>query len=184
MKILTRFFSSLTFVLIVHLSSAQSLYIDNKGSITFFSKTIMEDIDANNQSASSILNIQTSEVVALVMIKNFEFKNALMKEHFNENYMESEKFPKAAFKGKIMETIDFTVPGTYQVKASGKFSIHGVDKEETIIGTLTVTNTNIKFSGKTNVKLADYNISIPKIVFQKIAEVIEVHIDFNYLPKK
>ena len=104
-------------LLFIGVQSKAQLYSTTTGEVSFFSKTPMEDIDAINKSVSSIINTATNEVAVQMRITNFVFPNKLMQEHFNENYLESEKFPSATFKGKIKESVNLTVPGTYPISA-------------------------------------------------------------------
>lgn len=106
-----------------------------------------------------------------------------MQEHFNENYLESEKFPSATFKGKIKETVDLSVPGTYPISVSGSATIHGVTRPIELKGTIVSTGSGLSLTCQFEVKLVDYKIDIPKIVFAKIAEVIKVSAKMNYTKK-
>jgi polyisoprenoid-binding protein YceI len=155
-------------------SEAQNLYSTNSGESSFFSSTPVEDITAVNKSAQSILNTANSEIVIQMAMKQFDFPNKLMQEHFNENYIESEKYPKAMFKGKINEVIDFTKPGVYDVSATGDFTIHGVKKARTLKGKLTVSQGSISIISDFDVDLTDHDIKVPKIVFMKIAQTVRV----------
>jgi polyisoprenoid-binding protein YceI len=163
--------------------SKAQLYMTTTGEVSFFSKTPMEDIDAVNKSVSSIINTATNEVAVQMRITNFVFPNKLMQEHFNENYLESEKFPSATFKGKIKETVDLTVAGTYPITASGTATIHGVTRPIDLKGTIISTGTSLALTCAFEVKLVDYKVDIPKIVFAKIAEVIKVSSKMNYSKK-
>ena len=163
--------------------SKAQLYMTTTGEVSFFSKTPMEDIDAVNKSVSSIINTATNEVAVQMRITNFVFPNKLMQEHFNENYLESEKFPSATFKGKIKETVDLTVAGTYPITASGTATIHGVTRPIDLKGTIISTGTSLALTCAFEVKLVDYKVDIPKIVFAKIAEVIKVSSKINYTKK-
>jgi polyisoprenoid-binding protein YceI len=163
--------------------SKAQLYMTTTGEVSFFSKTPMEDIDAVNKSVSSIINTATNEVAVQMRITNFVFPNKLMQEHFNENYLESEKFPSATFKGKIKETVDLTVAGTYPITASGTATIHGVTRPIDLKGTIISTGTSLALTCAFEVKLVDYKVNIPKIVFAKIAEVIKVSSKINYTKK-
>ena len=107
-----------------------------------------------------------------------------MQDHFNENYMESTKFPLASFRGKINEKIDYTRDGVYPVTSTGKFALHGVEKIETIKGTLTVKDQVIHLDAGLMVHTADFKIEIPKLVFSKIAEDIKVTMAADYKIKK
>lgn len=157
-------------------------YIDKTAEVSFFSSTPMEDIDAKNSSAVSLLDPATGGVEFAVLIKGFQFEKALMQEHFNENYMESEKFPKANFKGKIsnLAEVDFKKDGTYPVTVTGSMTIHGVTKEVTIKGVMKVSGGKINANSNFTVRPADYNISIPKVVTEKIAEEIKVTVVADY----
>src|ERR1035437_2601319 len=157
--------------------SAQNVYSTKTGHASFFSTTPMRNIDATNDKCGSVLNTTTNEVVFVVSIKNFVFKDALMQEHFNENYMESDKYPDATFKGKVNETVDYTKDGVTEVTTTGKLKIHGVEKDVTQTGTVTVKDGKIIIHSVFDVQLADYNITIPKVVFEDIAKTIKVTID-------
>jgi hypothetical protein len=160
---------------------AQSdIFSTNSGSITFFSSAPLEDIEAKNNKAISLINTRNNEIAVRVPIKQFQFRNRLMQEHFNENYMESEKYPHATFKGKINETIDFQKPGTYDVSATGTLSIHGVSQKRTLNGKMKVSDSGVTLSTSFDVLLKDHKIKIPSIVFNKIAEKIAVTTAFSY----
>lgn len=170
-------------LLFVGFQSKAQLYMTTTGEVSFFSKTPMTDIDAVNKSVSSIINSATNEVAVQMRITNFVFPNKLMQEHFNENYLESEKFPSATFKGKIKEAIDLTLAGTYPITASGTATIHGVTRPIELKGTIISTGTSLALTCVFEVKLVDYKVDIPKIVFAKIAEVIKVSSKINYTKK-
>jgi hypothetical protein len=171
------------FILIFNFSSAQNkLYSSNKSEFSFFSKTPLEDIDAKNTRASSIINLSNRELVVRIPVSQFQFKNRLMQQHFNENYMESEKFPHSTFKGKINEEIDFSKLGTYSVSASGILNIHGIDQNRKLVGKLTVSENSLLLETTFEVLLIDHKIDIPKLVFKKIAEKINVSANINYVP--
>lgn len=142
--------------------------------VTFFSKSPLEDIEATNKKAAVILDATTGDLQSVITIKMFKFKNALMEEHFNENYMESEKFPKATFKGKINEPIDYTKDGETKVTVTGKMEIHGVTKDETYSGTIKKVGNELFLDCLFKVKVADYNIKVPTLYVKNIAEVIDV----------
>jgi polyisoprenoid-binding protein YceI len=170
-------------LLCIGFQSNAQLFITTNGEVSFFSKTPMEDIEALNKNVSSIINTATNEVAVQMRITNFVFPNKLMQEHFNENYLESEKFPSATFKGKIKESVDLTVPGTYPINAAGSATIHGVTRPIELKGTIVSTGSGLALTCSFEVKLVDYKIDIPKIVFAKIAEVIKVSSKLNYTKK-
>ncbi len=163
--------------------SAQK-YICKNGFISFFSETPVENIEAKSNEATSAFDATTSDLVVIIPIKSFKFEKSLMQEHFNENYMESEKYPKAFLKGKIISTspIDFKKDGVYKVSAQGKLTIHNVTRDINIPGTLTVKNGVISLDSKFIVRCADYGIKIPKIVMVKVAEEIQVSLSNTLNP--
>ncbi|MFZ1686828.1 MAG: YceI family protein, partial [Flavobacteriales bacterium] len=144
--------------------SAQEQWITRTGTVSFFASTAMENIEAKNNSVSSVFDATTGEVVFSALIKSFEFKKALMQEHFNENYMESTKFPKASFKGKVdgIKPGDLRKPGTYEVTVSGEMTMHGVTKPVSTKGSFVVAPTgSVKASCDFIVIPEDYGIKIP-----------------------
>lgn len=165
-------------------ASCQPVYISKTNKTTFFAGTPVEDIDATNTKALSFLNVTTGEITIAIPIKEFHFRRSLMEEHFNENYMDSEKYPKAEFKGKIndIQKYDLKTNGTYQVTVTGTLTIHGVAKPRTL--DVTVHSTDGKLEGETKFKvlLVDHSIERPKILWEKIAENVEVTATFNYEP--
>ena len=178
-KIMLKLSLLLAFCL-VGFSSMGQLFMSQNGEVSFFSKTPLEDIDATNKLVSSIINTANNEVAVQMRITQFTFPNKLMQEHFNENYLESEKYPSATFKGKIKEVVDLKVAGNYAITAVGTATIHGVTKPIEIKGTITSTGQTLTFNGQFEVKLVDYKIDIPKIVFAKIAETIQVKCKIIY----
>jgi len=161
---------------------AQDVYLTKAGNIRFFSSTPLEDIEGKSKDAVSALNTKTGEIVAQIQIKSFRFEKSLMEEHFNENYMESEKFPKAVLKAKILdlEKYDFSKDGEQKVVFEGDLTIHGVTKKVKLEGTIKKSGKNVQAKSVFKVKLADYNIKVPSVVTKNIAEDIEVTVDFPY----
>ncbi len=166
------------FLSFITLSSSAQRYYTKNGSISFFSKASLENIEANNNQVMSVLNTQTGDLQFSVLIKSFHFEKALMEEHFNENYLESDKFPKSTFKGTIADVskISFTTDGVYPVTVSGDLTLHGVTKKINATGNITVKAGKISADAKFLLKLADYNVSIPKLVKDNIAESVEVKV--------
>jgi len=147
--------------------------------ITFFSDGVVEDIAAENAAAGSLFNGSTGELVFIVPIKDFKFSKSLMREHFNEKYMETERFPKATFQGKLVG-FNASAAGEQKVQAIGKLTMHGVTKDVNVPGLAESSNGKVTLKSKFMVKLKDYNIEIPSIVWKNIAEEIELKIDFTY----
>jgi hypothetical protein len=164
--------------------SAQKVYTKN-GNISFFSKTAMENISADNNQVTSVLNQQTGDLQFSVLIKAFHFKKALMEEHFNENYMESDKYPKAVFKGLIADIskVNFSKDGSYPVIVNGELTMHGATNKVTVPGSITIRSGGISSSANFNVKLADYRVSVPKLVKDNISETINIMVTCDYNQK-
>ena len=160
---------------------SQKRYFSEKSSITFFSEGVIEQIKADNTKVTSILDLVSGEVAYLLNPKDFQFEKKLMQVHFNEKYMESEKYPRSYFKGKIIG-YDPTKTQLQQVKAVGKMNIHGVTRDVDIPGTLHIEGNTITLRSKFLVKLEDYNIKVPQIVWQNIAQEVEVTVHFLYRP--
>jgi len=175
----------IAFVLLGSPAMAQK-FITKNGNISFFSSTPMEDIEAHNKQVNAALDVETGDFVFKVLIKSFKFEKALMQEHFNENYMESDEFPNATFVGKVANhaDIDFTKEGVYNAQIEGKLTIHGVSQDIEETGTFTVSKKGIAGKSKFNIKVGDYNIDIPKTVINNIAESIEVTVAVDMKPLK
>lgn len=155
-------------------ASAQK-YFTRAGYLGFFSKTKMEDIKADNNKVTYVLDAATGQMEISALQQSFEFEKALMQEHYNENYVESEKFPKATFKGKVdMSKVNFKKDGTYSTTVSGDLSIHGVTKPTTANATFTVAGGKITAESKFPVSCKDFNIEIPAAVKDNISDKIDV----------
>jgi len=172
-------------VFCLHIARAQDVFITRHGQISFFSKTPMENIDAVNNEVASALNMQTGEIGFSILVKSFHFERALMEEHFNENYMESDNIPKAGFKGKInnIAAVSASKDGSYAVTAEGDLTIHGVTKKVSIPGTVLVKGGQLELTAKFKVAPKDYNIKIPSLVADKIADAMNVSVDCKYEKK-
>lgn len=167
-------------------ASAQDIYMTRTGKIEFHAGTSVEDVDAVNNEVTSMVNNKTGEVVFNVLIKSFHFKRALMEEHFNENYLESGKIPKATFKGNItnLSAVNFAKDGAYKVTVEGDLTLHGVTQKVSIPATVTIGGGKIRGQGSFKIKPEDYKIVIPSLVQDKIAKVVDVNVDCLYEPKK
>ena len=165
---------------------SQGKYFTKSGKIAFFSKTSMENIDATNKSTAAIFDSKTGDAQFAVLMKSFEFKRALMQEHFNKDFIESDKFPKAEFKGQIKNNseIKYTTDGTYPAKGKGKLTIHGVTKDVETTGTIKVKSGKISVSSSFNVLLPDYNIKVPAVQRTQISDTIKISVDCNLEPLK
>ncbi|MBK8054535.1 MAG: YceI family protein [Saprospiraceae bacterium] len=159
-------------------SDAQK-YFTKTGVISFHSDTPIEKIEAQNKSSNCVLDIASGKLEFAVLIKGFQFEKALMQEHFNENYMESNKFPKATFKGQIdnYSKIDPAKNGKTTVKVSGDLTIHGVTKKMTTDAVITVVNGKIDADAQFSILVVDYGIVIPALVKGQIAKSVKVMVD-------
>ena len=165
-------------------TQAQNILISNNAAVSFFSSTILEDIEGKSSLGSSAINANTGDIIFKVPNTSFRFKKKLMQEHFNENYMESDKYPVSEFKGKLEKPIDVSKNGIYSVNVSGKLTVHGVTKDYRSVAEIVVNNGVATAKSVFKVKVADHNIKIPSLVFKNIAEIVEVRIQALYQPKK
>jgi polyisoprenoid-binding protein YceI len=163
-------------------SLSSQKYFTKQGNIEFISDAAVEKIEGINSKATSVIDTETGKIQWAVLIKAFKFEKALMEEHFNENYMESSKFPKAQFKGLInnMSEIDLTKDGTYEVQVSGQLTIHGITKDIENTATFSVAEGKIVGTTELKVLLPDYEIKVPSVVRDNISDEIEVKIEANY----
>ncbi len=165
-------------------AKAQNIWSSKNASISFFSSTVVEDIEGKSNTASSALDIKSGNMIFKVYNNSFQFKKKLMQEHFNENYMESEKYPISEFKGRIIEPLDLSKPGSRKVTVEGNLTIHGLSKTYRTTADLVTENGAMTAKAVFKVKIADHNIEIPSLVFKNIAEFVEVRILATYFPKK
>ena len=154
------------------------------GNTKFSSETPMENINAENKKTQVLLNTATNEIAIRMNMRDFVFPNKLMQEHFNENYIESDKYPNGTFSGKLDQTIDFSKDGSYDASATGSFTIHGVSKNRTIKGKLKIEGGKINLTSDFEVALVDHKIDVPQIVFVKIAQSIKVKAEYTLSPYK
>jgi hypothetical protein len=157
-------------------------YFTRDGKISFFSDTPLEKIEAHNSKATSVLDASNGNLEFAVLIKAFQFEKALMQEHFNENYMESSKFPKSSFKGKVtnIKDINLKKDGEYNATVKGQLTIHGVTKEVETTGKFVVAGGKISAKSTFNVAVADYNITIPAVVRDNIAKTVKIAVDIKF----
>ncbi|MBW3544753.1 MAG: YceI family protein [Bacteroidetes bacterium] len=164
--------------------AAQNIFLCNAVELSFFSEARFENIEAVSRKGSSAINVASRELAFKVPIQSFIFENGLMQEHFNENYLESDKYPYAIFKGKITEDADLSRDGTYKLTATGDLSIHGVTKTRTVAGLLIVKNGQMVLNTTFMVPVSDHNIDIPKDKLLNISQNIRVTVNAVYEPKQ
>ncbi|MEH6763960.1 MAG: YceI family protein [Aequorivita antarctica] len=163
----------------------QNKFITKTGSLNFeASVPSFEEVAAKNNSVTVIINAENGEIAALALVKAFRFKNALMEEHFNENYAESDKFPKATFKGKLLAFSFEKLIEVNDLFIEGELEFHGVSKHfDKIPVTLEYSNDKIILSGNFSAKASDFDIKIPKIVQSKVKDEVQINFNFELLKK-
>lgn len=158
---------------------AQSRYFTKTARIVFLSTAPLETIEAVNKTAGAVLDTKSGTVQAVALMRGFDFKKALMQEHFNENYVESDKYPKAEFRGTLVnnDAVNYGKDGTYTTTAKGQLTIHGIAKALEAPVTLSVQNGKVNVATTFTVSLTDYQISIPSIVKDKVSKTVKVTMD-------
>lgn len=158
-----------------------SIWKLESGQIAFLSDAPLEDIEAQSTEIQGLINPAKRTFAFLVYIDSFEgFNSPLQRHHFNENYLESNRFPTASFKGRIIEKIDLETDGTYTIRAKGILNIHGIEQERIIKSEVIIREEVMRISSYFTIPLEDHNITIPRIVNQKIAEKMQVNISATF----
>ena len=166
------------FLMVTTLSGYCQRYQTEQTKVTFYSEALIEDITATNTKALGIVDVGSLQVAFSVPIIDFEFEKSLMKEHFNEKYMETERYPKATFQGSI-RNLEIDKKESQNVTASGTLSIHGVEKDVEIPGEITfLKGDKMSIKSVLMVRLEDYDIEIPQVLWNNIAEEVEVTLEF------
>jgi len=169
------------FLSLTSLLYSQQRYFTKNGNISFTAGS-GEDIDGVSKTATSVFDATSGQIEFAVLVKGFEFNRALMQEHFNENYMESDKYPKSIFKGTIsnINKVNFQKNGLYPVTVKGMLDMHGIKKELEANGTLKVTAEAVSSNAEFTVLLSDFNITIPNLVKDKISKTVTIKVNCNY----
>ena len=165
-------------------SQAQDRYLTRTGHIKFFSEAPMENIEAHNRQVTAVLDVNKGEIAYKVIMKSFEFEKAAMQDHFNTQYLHTDKYPNAQFEGTVnnLSAINFKKDGSYPAQVSGKLTIHGVTQDIKQTGTITVKGGNVGTQAKFTIRLADYNVRVPSDFARKISETIEITVDCTLAP--
>jgi polyisoprenoid-binding protein YceI len=165
---------------------AQDTYFTRSGQIYFISKTDAIDIDATNNQVASFFDIESGKIQFAVLIKSFEFTLATAKEHFNEEYMESDKFPKAIFKGEIIDydKNKLQTNSIHHVKVKGEITIKGITKNIEVTGQITKQNNQVLASSDFKLSTDDFGIKVPKLVEHRVAKEVSVKVTITYTPYK
>jgi polyisoprenoid-binding protein YceI len=178
MKIIT---STIFALILMYQANAQGKYLTKTGYVSFYSHSIVEDIKAENTQVLCVFDEETGKITIKMLMRSFQFEKALMQEHFNENYIESEKYPKASFVGKIVNYTPLK-EGANTVMIKGKLKIHGQEKEIQEEATIIKSDDEINLSGNFMVNVADFDIKIPSVVKKNIAEKIKVNVNIILKP--
>ena len=165
-------------------SFSQEKYISRNGQIQFIASTPLETIDPVNNHVSCVLDTENGNLVFQMKMISFKFEKALMEEHFNEKYVESDKFPKSTFVGKIQNWDDFNWNGTEQnIVVKGKITIHGIEKEIIVKGVIETSKSTIFLSSSFDIIISDFDIEIPRLVRDKISETVKVEVNVTLKQK-
>ncbi|MGB5369223.1 MAG: YceI family protein [Flavobacteriaceae bacterium] len=162
---------------------AQGKFLTKEGYVSFFSHSLVEDIKADNNQVLSVIDTVTGKIAIQMLMRSFMFKKALMQEHFNENYVESYKYPKATFSGTILNFKEMSEENN-QTEITGTLTVHGEEKEIRTRVNIEVRDDGIRLTGDFNVDVADFKIKIPSIVANNIAKTIKVTFDLDHKPYK
>ena len=162
--------------------SEAQVYMADSCRVSFFSAATIEDITAVNTKSKPVMSTATGDIQISITIEQFIFRKKLMQEHFNEDYMESDKYPHAIFKGKVNEKIDYTDNGVNKVTVTGVMDMHGVKKTITIPGTITIKNGVIFIVAKFSIAPADYNIKVPTVIGSDVAKQLAVSFSATMKP--
>ena len=175
--------AAITLLLVYSFKQPGQVFNLTKGTIAFRSDAPLEVIKASSNELHGIIETQKKQFAFSIKIKSFKgFNSGLQKEHFNENYLESDKYPEATFVGKIIEDVDFGQNGVSEIRAKGLLNIHGVPQERIIKSQLFIKNGVISIQSAFTVLLADHNIPIPKVVHEKLASEIKVELNAELKP--
>lgn len=169
----------------MNINADAQVYYTKNGNISFFSKTVLENIDAENNQVISVLNVASGSLQFSLLNNAFHFPKAKMESDFNEDYIESDKYPRSTFKGTItnLSDVNFNKDGSYPVKVNGDLTVHGVTKNISAPGIIVIKDGNVSATSSFKVLVSDYKIKIPSIVSNKIGESIEVKVACNYQKK-
>jgi len=181
MKQMTKIAAIVLFMMSAQYSVAQKVYATKTGQIAFNASSPIEKIAAINNQADSKFVGENGQVIFAVLIKGFKFENQLMEDHFNENYMESTKFPKSDFKGFItnIKDVNFSKDGSYPVTLDGNLTLHGVTNKVTASGTMKIAGGVPEMEGTFKIKLKDYKVE-GLYIGDKIAPEVAITVKCKY----
>ena len=177
-------FLAMLWLLAPSTAHAQTRYMTKSGQVSFFSATPLEDIDAHNKQVAAVLDLGTGQLAFSLPVKGFVFKRSLMQEHFNENYMESDKYPKATFTGRFvgLDAATLATPGPHAVQVAGDLTLHGVTRRIQVPASLELKGGQLLAAATFTVASADHGIEIPLLVRNKIAKTVTVRVALACTP--
>ncbi|MBI1287386.1 MAG: YceI family protein [Flavobacteriales bacterium] len=161
---------------------AQTVYSSDSSSVSFFSHTPLEDIKAVNHASTAMIEMMSQVVKIQVPVAAFQFENHLMQEHFNEGYLEPQKFQYATFRGKLSDSLDLSIDTVYMVQATGMLSLHGLDRAHTFVGKIVCQDSIAQLTSGFELVLADHEVKVPGAVFDNIAKLVKVDVYFRMHP--
>ncbi len=170
-------------ILIPFQLAGQKIYSSNSVKVGFFSSAPIEDIRAVSDKGISVWNVNSDDISFLVQIETFQFRKAKMQAHFNENFMESHKYPYATFKGTCSGLPGELTNGTYDLKLQGELEVKGKKQARELPATVKVEDGKLYFESEFEVACEDHDIEIPRVFWKNIAEVIEVEVEAIYVKK-
>ena len=175
---------SVALIIVACASSYSQLYITRTGYISFFSQMPLEDIKADNNQIYAVIDAGKKNIAFTLLLKSFLFPKELQQEHFNENYVESDKYPKSNFTGSYTGDVKLDKDGVYKILVKGNLTIHGVTKPVETPATIEVKQGKLIGNCVFTVSPEDYNISIPSVVRDKIAKQVTVTVKIECNPSK
>jgi hypothetical protein len=177
-------FLVLTLMLATQVLIAQEKFFTKSGKISFYSKAPLEDIEAHHKSVTAVLDSKTGNLQFALQMKGFEFEKALMEEHFNDSYVQSDTYPRAEFRGTVVNnsSINYSKDGEYNARVKGLLTMHGETKEVESVGKVTVKGGKLLTVATFNIQLSDFKISIPKLVKDKISNTVAINVDCTLEP--
>lgn len=171
-------------VMMGHINAYSQLYTTRTGFTGFYSKTAMEDIKAENNQVFAVIDAGKKNVAFALLLKGFVFTKELMQEHFNENYVESDKYPKATFNGAYTGDVTPGKDGVYKVMVKGNLSLHNTTKSIETPATLEVKGGKLLGEATFKLRPEDFNITIPSLVRDKIDKEMMVKVKIDCAPKQ
>ena len=163
-------------------AQSQTVYVSDSSAVSFRSETPLETIEALNHASTVMINMPDRTVQVKVPVSAFQFQNKLMQEHFNEGYLEPEKFPYATFRGKLSDSLDLSIDTVYAVQAIGMLNVHGIDRVHEFIGKIVCEDSIAQLQSKFNLVLEDHEVKVPGVVFDNIAKQVSVRVYFRLSP--